>query len=202
VCFEPLSQLPKPEYIELFPWWVHTILVPVVFVLLGAFVGFVTTLARDRIDRRRVRRAFLRATRRELITLERQLSTAIEEVESGEKRLIDNRQLPAFALSFRTTVYASQLSKLSDVANPLVLTVIEVYSDITALEGIVRILNEQSSQAETLRPQKQIGIVQQANEAAAFLRAVSKVGSACQVLLERLRLLLPAVKSLVEKLPE
>jgi hypothetical protein len=175
---------------------------PAVFLLLGAFVGFLGTSARDWMNNRRATRAFLRAARRELITLEEQLSRAIEEVESASKRLADKQHLPAFTLSFRTAVYSTQLSKLRDVADPVVFEIVQVYTDITALDGIVSILNAQSAVAEGLKPPKFGDTKELADAASIFLQAVAKVGSACRVLLERLGPLRSGIHTLIEKLPE
>ena len=179
-------QLPSPQPIELVPWFCEKIVLPSAFIILDALIGFMSTSIRDWNEAHRAKKAFLRAIRRELVSIDKQLSTAIEEVKSANKRLLDDKQLPGFTLSFRTVVYSSQLSKLRDLDDPVLLDIVGFYSDLNALDGIVALLNENSKDAENRRPPKLGDSIEVANQSAAFHTALAKTGSACRILLERI----------------
>jgi hypothetical protein len=192
-----------PESGELaLAWWVDRILLPILFLLVGALIGFAGTWIRDRLEARDAKRAFLRAIRRELEALDRQLVGAGMEVEGALQRPEESRHLPRFALRFQTSVYSTQLGKLKDVDDSLVLAIIEVYSDISSLYGIVELLNQQSAEAAVLPVPVSGTIFEQVRGAEPHLRAVARTRSTCRVLLEQLRSLQPRVHALLAKLPQ
>ena len=193
----------RPQAANPVPWWVTAIVLPAVFLLLGALIGFFGTWIRDKLDSRRAKQAFLKAIRRELESLEKQLDAAIAEIEDSKKRMVAAWHVPQFSLTFRTTVYTSQLGKLKDVADPLLLEVVEIYSDVFALSGIVELLNRHSSEALTRKPPEALRFFGQRREEEtdSFLQALGLVGSACQVLLEQLGPIRTRVRNVLPKLP-
>lgn len=197
-AFTVQLQTSNPE-----PWWVTSIVLPSVFLLLGALIGFAGTWVRDQLEARRARRAFLRAIRRELASLEGQIEQAIAELEDSMRKMEGSRHVPQFTLGFRTTVYTSQLGKLRDIADPLLLEIVEVYSDISSLTGVVDLLNQHSVEALKLRPPQTLSIFAHSKnlDTHIFLEALALVGSACRVLVERLRPLSSKVQALMARLP-
>lgn len=192
---------PSPQEIISLPWWVERILLPSLFLFLGACIGFMGTWIRDTIEARRAKNAFLKAIRCELIGLQAQLSSSIAEVEAALDRLFSTHHIPVFAVSFGIIVFSSQLTKLRDVNDPLVLEIIELSSAIPGLEDVGRLLNERSKEALSLKPAEQKSPAElKADDK--WLQALEAVGSACRVLLERLRPVHSRVNKLVSKLPE
>jgi hypothetical protein len=137
------------------------------------------------------------------MSLQRQASRSIEVVTTALDRLINSRHVPAFTLSFGTTVFTSQLTKLRDVHDPLIHDIIELYSFISGLQDSGRLLNEFSAEARALRPVFEVpgpGPVRVEDER--FQLALANVGSACRVLLEQLRPFHTRTTELLSKLPE
>jgi len=176
---------------------------PAVFLLLGALIGFFGTWIRDKLDSQRAKQAFLKAIRRELESLEKQLDTAMAEIEDSKKKMEASWHVPQFSLSFRTTVYTSQLGKLRDIADPLLLEVVEIYSDVSSLAGIVDLLNRHSSEALARKPPgtlRHFG-THSIEDTDSFLQTLALVGSACQSLLEQLGPIRTRVRNVLPKLP-
>jgi hypothetical protein len=176
-----LPTISAPPY-----WWVERILLPSLFLFLGAFIGFVGTWVRDGIEARRAKKAFMRAIRRELIGLQSQVAGSIADVSTALDKLFSSHHIPVFAISFGTTVFPSQLSKLRDVYDPLVLEIIELYSALPRLEQIGALLNQTSTEGRAL---KRLPSATEPNSEKddKFLTALSSVASACRVLHEQLQ---------------
>ncbi len=186
------------------PWWVNSIVLPTIFLFWGATIGFAATWVRDRLDARNAKKAFMKAIRRELAALDQQLSTAIAEVEEASRKLDESRHLSQFGISFRTAVYSTQLGKLKNLDDPILLEIVAVYSDISSLDEIVAVVNQQSMYVQPLRPGiiLETGPVEQVRMASLYTEGLNRVGSTCRVLIERLRALQPAVHTLLGKLPK
>jgi hypothetical protein len=193
----------QPQIPSQMPWRVAVIVLPSVFLFLGALIGFVGTWVRDKLESRQARHAFLKAIHRELESLDRQLDAAIAEVEDSKQKMETSWHVPQFALGFRTTVYSTQLGKLRDLADPLLLEIVEIYSDIASLTGIVDLLNRHGADATALQPPEALSwhALAQHQDKGPFSQALARVGSACQVLLERMRPLSSRVRSLMTRLP-
>lgn len=127
--------------------------------------------------------------------------SAITEVEAASRKLEESRHLPQFTLAFRTAVYSTQLAKLKNVDDPILLEIVEVYSDLSSLDAIVAIANQQSMYVQPLTLPEVLNAVEKIQAAGPYLDGLARVGSACRVLLERLRALQPPVHTLVAKLP-
>jgi hypothetical protein len=181
-------------------WWLGSVVLPCVFLVLGAIIGFAATWVRDHLDARNAKRAFLRAIRRELEAVDEQLQNSISTVETATQRLKESQHLPQFTLSFENTVYSTQLGKLKDLDDPLLLEIVRVYSGISRLDDVARLLNEQSSYVQSLKPPSVVPGVEGVRAANFYFSAVARVGSRCEVLLEQLRGLQPAVHKLAAKL--
>lgn len=76
------------------PSWVQTVAIPAFFTLLGAVLGFVTSLAKEWMNERSRKRAFLEAIKLELTSLKEQLAASHHQVtESVERsRTVEERR--------------------------------------------------------------------------------------------------------------
>ena len=201
----PMAAVPTPVALPptniLPPWWIERILLPGLFLILGAFIGFAGTWVRDAIEASRAKKTFLKAIRRELMGLQSQIAGSIEEVTTALEKLFSSHHVPVFAMSFGTIVFSSQLTKVRDVHDPLVLEIIELYSVLPSLEHIGALLNQVSTEARALKAPPAPGGPDSVSDEG-FLVALSRVASACQVLLERLKPIYSRISKLVSTLPE
>src|ERR1700677_1833245 len=113
--------------------WMREIVVPAFFMLLGAGAAFIFGHFQDDIKVKRGKRAFLVAVGMELDALRNQLDASLQEVKDSAERFRGGEP-PQFAAGFRTTLFTSQVGKLRDVDDPLLIEVIHFYSDFGTLE--------------------------------------------------------------------
>jgi|SRR6267378_6929884 len=127
--------------------WLSGFVIPILFTLFGAGLGFIASQVRDEWVAKRAKKAFLRAIGMELDALGTQLDASLHEIRGSTERVKGGDQTgPQFAAALRTSVFASQLTKLRDVDDPLLITVVHFYSDLGTLEHILEIVNEQSAE--------------------------------------------------------
>ena len=128
------------------PWWVDHLLVPVIFVLLGAGITFAATQMQTLIERRRAESAFLRAIRIELTSLDQQLQASLNEVTESKARLERNQPgvLPQLVGTLRTTVFTTQLGTLKDLSDPLLMEIVKLYADLPILQQMIERLNAEA----------------------------------------------------------
>lgn len=114
------------------PWWT-----PGVFVLLGGILGFFVGRARDWLEGRRTKKLFLKAIRVELSTIRQHLEGTLKDA-TATKEHLEKGTAEALHLvtAFQTGIYASQLGKLRDVFDPLVMEVIAFYDRLSNLERV------------------------------------------------------------------
>jgi hypothetical protein len=146
--------------------------IPAFFVVLGAVLGSgLSFLASQHLEKQKSRRdkqkakqdkeSFLRAIGMELDALSDQFDTTLQEVKGSIER-IPGGTGPQFAWSLRTSVFTSQIGKLGDVDDPLIIKVIHFYSDLGTLQHIFETTNDlgneysrasaPSGQKESVRP--------------------------------------------------
>ena len=114
---EVTSVLASPQPL---PWWVDRLLIPIIFVFVGAGITFATGQITGWRERRRARRAFLQAIRLELRGLEEQLQASLKEIQDSKARLERGVATPPHLVgTLRTTVFASQLGRVSDLSDPV-----------------------------------------------------------------------------------
>lgn len=172
------------------PWWVDRLLIPVVFALVGAGIGFGVGQITNWLERRRAKRAFLRAIRLELLGLQDQLQASLDEVEASRERLQRNVAAPPHLVgTLRNTVFTSQLGRISDLSDPLIIEIIKLYSDLPVLLQIIAALNQHSAELS-----KDDGSAQQAQRIRAVLSIVISLSVQFNGFLARIR-------GLVAKLP-
>lgn len=117
--------------------WLQDFVVPAYYTFFGAVLGFAASQVKDFIDSRRYRKSFLKAIRVELTTLHQHLAGTLTDVtevinvmKAGEKKALH------LSTTFQTGVYNSQLGKLRDVSDPLILEVIRLYDQLSNLERV------------------------------------------------------------------
>ena len=175
--------------VEQVPWWLDRLTL-VAFTLVGAGIGFAAGRFRDWLDARATKHAFLKAIRLELVALREQLEASLTEVDAGRSRFAANKvSPPQFAATFRTTVFSTQLGKLSDLSDPLIMALIKFYSDIPMLERIIELLNRKSEAFKAATG------VQQTTVTAEIL-------STAQILSEQLSGFLRQIDRLLPRLPD
>jgi len=119
-------------------WWI-----PAIYTFLGAVIGFLSDRLKIWWDSRAVKKAFLSAIRVELEGLQEQLTSLKKEVLNAKERLEKSERYPGqFAVSFRRTIFETQLGTLRDLSDPVLLELIRIYSDMSVLPGIIELLNE------------------------------------------------------------
>jgi len=100
--------------------------------------------------------------------LQEQLQASLEEVEGSKERLQKNVPTPPHLVgTLRNTVFTSQLGRISDLSDPLVIEIIRLYSDLPVLLQIIASLNQQSAELS-----KDDGSAQQAQRIRAALSIV------------------------------
>jgi hypothetical protein len=117
--------------------WLREVMVPAFFTVIGSALGFMAGQLRDGWKARHAKQSFLQAIGMELDALSVQLSGSLgvvkktfEEVSSG------NRTNSTFAMKWRTIVFTSQLGKLRDLGDPLLIEIVHFYSDLGMLDEI------------------------------------------------------------------
>jgi len=123
--------------------WLREFLVPVFFTLIGAVIGFVASQIRDYFQAKRAKQSFVRAIGMELDALGNQLDASLLEVTASRERIESRGSTgPQIAAAFRTIVFTSQLGKLRDVDDALMIEIVHFYSDLATLERIIESLND------------------------------------------------------------
>ncbi len=176
------------------PWWIDKLAIPGFFTALGAGVGWLITELREMLHARRSKRAFLRAVGLELDGLCAQLDLFDTLVDESLNRLQTGGEPPQLAGVIRRIVFDSQLSKLRDVDDALIVEVILLYSDIGALDQVVAKLNQQGGELAKLKSDVTMSAVY-------IEQARSRVRSALLVLKEENGKYLKRITTLREKLP-
>ena len=96
---------------------------------------------------------------------------------------------PHLVATLRNTVFTSQLGRISDLSDPLIIEIIKLYSDLPVLLQVIGALNQQSSELS-----KDDGSAQQAQRVRAVQSIVIALGVQLNGFLSRIR-------GLVTKLP-
>jgi hypothetical protein len=121
--------------------WLREFAIPAFFTLFGATLGFIASQIRDARKAKRDKVAFFRAIGMELDALGDQLDASFHEVKSSVERLNHGDTAPQFAGALRTSVFSSQLGKLRDVDDPLLIKIVHFYSDMGTLQQSFETVN-------------------------------------------------------------
>lgn len=168
---------------------------PTFFLLVGAAGGFASGRLKDRLDARIVKQAFLRAIRVELTTLRKHLEGTLKDATEVQDLLQKGvRKALHLATSFQIGVYTSQLGKLRDISDPLVLEVIRFYDQLSNLERVKNHTAARSFELTALTKSKE-DTEREQPIALAYASSLEEV-------IKRINQLLPAADSLLSKLPQ
>jgi hypothetical protein len=169
-------------------WWVTSLAIPAFFVVLGATVGLVFGEIKDWFKEKRTKRAFLKAVSIELSALKSTLEQAIEYIEGLMVLVQVNGHAPQLVPRWGTSVFGTQLGKLRDVADPLVVQVIETYMMVSVIERGFAQANHDSQNFASAKP---------GNEKAT---AQSRLNSTLRVLNEEITKTTPKIADILLKL--
>jgi len=120
------------------PWWLdRTVMLPILYTLIGACLGFAFGRLRDWLDARKARKSFLAAVHAELATLAEHLKGTLKDVtESKEGLEKGDCTVLHLATTFQTAIFVSQVGKLKSVADPLLIEIIRFYDELSNLERV------------------------------------------------------------------
>ncbi|MGI0084101.1 MAG: hypothetical protein ACREBQ_03370 [Nitrososphaerales archaeon] len=173
-------------------WWLDHFAVPILFTLFGAILGFAAGWLREWLEDRKARTAFLKAIRMEVQTLHEQVKGSLKDALEN-KAYLDwgGRQVVHLVSTFQTSIYSSQLSKLKNLADPLVYEVVRLYTNLSNLEIVKSHIASRSFELMTL----------QDNEAGKEAGIVTIYRSALDEVIKRMNAIISAAESLIPKLP-
>lgn len=181
---------------EQISWLLDHVAVPAIFLFLGTALGVAAGQVKDYLDSRRVKQAFLRAIYVELSTLHTHLEGTLKDVIEVRDCLLQKGVRKALHLStaFQTGVYTSQLGRLRDVSDSLVLEIIRLYDQLSNLEIVKSRVTARSFELAVLTGSNE-DIEKESPIAFDYASSLEEVQ-------RRINRLIPAVKSLLNKLPE
>lgn len=182
---------------EQMPWLVEHIAAPAGFVLLGALLGFIAGQIKDYFDSRRIKKSFLKAIRIELTTLRKHLEGTLKDVTEVLDGLRQKGTRKALHLSpkFQVGVYTSQLAKLRDVSDSVVLEIIRFYDQLSNLEIVKAHVTARSFELSALTESN--GDIEKENPIGS-----DYVSSLEEVKRRVINQLIPAADALIPKLPQ
>jgi hypothetical protein len=123
------------------------LVIPAIFILFGAALGFVGSQIADWLKAKRDKRAFLRAVGMELDALRDQLDEWGREVKDSLESVNGGSPTgPQYSAILQTIVFTSQLGKLRDVDDSLLADVILFYSELGVLEQSIKTVNDTSAE--------------------------------------------------------
>jgi hypothetical protein len=134
------------------PWWIVLLAIPACFTVFGALLGFFVAEMKDKLQARRTRAAFLAAIAVELETLKNSLEEASKQAQEFVTRVQVAGHAPQLVPRWGTKVFDTQLGKLRDVADKLVLQTIETYAPVGRIERIAVMVNEHSRDFASSKP--------------------------------------------------
>jgi len=168
---------------------------PTFFIFIGAAVGFISGRLKDRLDARIVKQAFTRAIRVELTNLRQHLEGTLKDA-AEVMDLLQKGARKALHLSttFQIGVYTSQLGKLRDVSDPVVLEIIRFYDQLSNLE---RVKNHAAARS------RELTVLTTSKEDAEREQPIAlDYASSLEEVIKRVNQLLAAADSLLSKLPQ
>jgi hypothetical protein len=170
--------------------------VPAIFVFLGTALGFAAGQGKDYLDSRRVKKAFLKAIRVELSTLHTHLEGTLKDVTEVLDSFTQKGVRKALHLStvFQTGVYTSQLGRLRDVSDSVVLEIIRFYDQLSNLERVKAHVSARSFELAVLTGSNED--IERENPIACVY------ASSLEEVLRKINQLIPAIIILISKLPE
>lgn len=117
----------------------------IVGAIIGAALGFSAGQLRDSLKAKKSKKAFITVVGTELEVIEKQLTTMVTSTVESSRELRKDGAGPIFVSRLQTGGYTTQIGKLRDVDDLLILNVIHFYSDLSLLEPIIEGVNEMSN---------------------------------------------------------
>jgi hypothetical protein len=168
------------------PWWL-----PILYTAFGAFLGFVLTRFKDWLDERQAQKRFFTAVLAEMATIDKHLKRTLKSATEYKEKLDKGQQeVLHLPVTFQRGIYDSQIGKVKDVSNPLVIEIVEFYDKLSNLERVKAHFTSVSfdltslSEADTHRHEALVG----------------QYRSALAEIIRRINDLLPPLSSLIAKL--
>lgn len=186
-----MTPAPSPEV----PWWLDHVIVPVIFTFFGALLGFSSGYVKELLDQRKTKTAFLRAVRAEVVTILGHLGGTLKDAMVVKERLEKgDHQTLHLVTKFHTAIYDSQLGKLKDVSDPVVIEIIRFYDKLSNLEIVKSHITLASFDLTKMTDSEEDAV--RAGPIAAFYR------SGLDEVIKRLNELIPAAEHIIGKLPD
>jgi hypothetical protein len=169
--------------------WADKLLLPAFFTSFGAVLSLFVSEWKEHRQAKKRKETFLRAVGMELDALTEQFESTRTEIEDSLARLESSGNGPHLVGTVRNIVFTSQLGKLRDVDDPLIMAVIKLYSDLSSVEKMLSAANETSKMyvETTSDVQKTV--------------ARSRLKSALRVMKEQLESYLKRIQTTRSKLP-
>jgi hypothetical protein len=177
--------------------WLREVGIPALFLVLGTGFGAgLSFVASEKLEARKAKRdaqkekrakdSFLRAVGMELDALSDQLDGSLHEVKASTDRVTGGSGTgPQFAAALRTAVFTTQVAKLRDVDDPLLIAVVHYYSDLGTLQHILEMVNDLSAeftradafsgQKDSVRPRLLSTLIELQNQISIFGNRLRKL---------------------------
>lgn len=168
-------------------WWLERIVLPLIFLVVGAALGRV----KDWLDEHKARKAFLGAIRIELSEIRGHLQGTLKDAQDT-KNTFGGLHPHAYHLLpvFQTGIYSSQVGKIKDVRDTRIPEIIRFYDRLSNLERIKSRATTLSYELPTLNSRD--------TEKAQLLGR--EYASVLDEVIRRINLLLPEVEGLITRL--
>jgi hypothetical protein len=170
-------------------WWISGLVIPAFFTVLGVAVGFFFGQIKDWLQARQNRNAFLEAVGTELRLIRQNLEDAGKYAEILVVKVQVAGYAPQIIPKWGTTVFDTQLGKLGNVADKLVIDTVQAYALVGQIDRIIGFVNDHSR--EYVR----------ANAGNEKADAQSRLKSSLMVLVEEIAKAVPTLQALIQKLP-
>jgi hypothetical protein len=172
------------------------LMLPATLVVLGAVLGFVAGQIKDYFDSRRVKKSFLKAIRIKVSTLRKHLEGTLRDVTEvlDDFRQKGVRKALHLSPKFQTGVYSSQLARLRDVSDSLILDIIRFYDQLSNLEIVKAHVSARSFELSALTGSYE-GLEKENPIASDYMSSLEEVN-------KRINQLIPAADTLISKLPQ
>jgi len=110
---------------------------PIVYTAFGAFLGFILTRWKDWLDERKMQKRFFAAVHAELIQMNEHFEGTLRDATENEEKLDKGERRALHLLTkFQRGVYDSQIGKLKDVSDQLLIEIIQFYDKLSNLESV------------------------------------------------------------------
>src|SRR5262245_13137321 len=104
-------------------WWV-----PIIYTTFGAVLAFAFTRFQAWLDQQAARKSFLKAIRAELVMVNQHLQGTLKDASQNKEKFDSgNHTLLHLVTAFQTGIYDTQIGKLKNIADPLIIEIVQFY---------------------------------------------------------------------------